>query len=74
MRTLKIMETYGLDIGDSVFLAHSLLHLFVGYYFWSITILTVFFFYSFLKLIFLQLFNYFFFTFLFEYIATVNNN
>ena len=30
------METYALDIGDSVFLAHSLLHLFVGYYFWSI--------------------------------------
>ena len=68
------METYGLDIGDSVFLAHSLLHLFVDYYFWSITIFTVFFFYSFLKLIFLQLLNYFFFTFLFEYIATVNNN
>ena len=53
------METSGLDIEDSVFLAHSLLHLFVDYCLWSITIFTVFCFYSFLKLISLQLFNYF---------------
>ena len=54
IQTLKTTELYGLDIANSVESAHTLLRLFFTlYYFRSNIVIIVFYFYSFLELIFL---------------------
>ena len=54
MRTLKIMEPYGLNIADSVQLAHTLFRLLIDYCIRSIIIFIVLYFYSSLELLFLR--------------------
>ena len=51
MRTLKTMEPYGLNVADSVLLAHTLFRLFIDYYFRSIIIFILFYFYGSLELL-----------------------
>ena len=52
IKTLKTIEPYGLKIAYSVYLAHTLFHLFIDYYFRSIIIFIDLYFYSSLELLF----------------------
>ena len=56
MQTLKTVEAYGLNIADSVQLAHTLFCLFIYYYFQSTITFIVHYFYSSLDLFFVHLF------------------
>ena len=52
MQTLKTMEPYGRNIADSVYSAHTLFRVFIDYYFRSIIIFIVFYFYGSLEFFF----------------------